>query len=72
MGLNVPPEGPGGVHTGSLNPGTGGVRDTYQPNLGSLASQAEYTAELEREAAEGKKGPITRLLRAVRRLFWGE
>jgi len=59
-------------HTGSLDAGTGGVRDTYKPNLGSIASQAQYTAELEKEAAAGKKGLIARLLRAVRRVFWGE
>ena len=50
MGLNVPPEG-SGWHTGSLNPGTGGVRDTYKPNLGSTGSQADYAAETEREVA---------------------
>jgi len=63
--------GPDGFHTGSLDPGTGGVRDTYQPNLGSIASQAQYTADLESEAIAGKKGLIARLLGALRRLVWG-
>ena len=64
---SIPPD----FHTGSLDAGTGGVRDTYKPNLGSIASQAEYTAELEREAIARKKGLIARLLDALRRLFWG-
>jgi hypothetical protein len=70
MGLNVPPEG-SGWHTGSLNPGTGGVRDTYKPNLGSTGSQADYAAETEREVAEGKKPLLTRIWTAVRRSIWG-
>jgi hypothetical protein len=28
-------DGGGGFHTGSLNPGTGGVRDTYDPDQGA-------------------------------------
>jgi hypothetical protein len=56
-------------HTGSLNPGTGGVRDTYKPNLGSVA-QAEYATELEKEAAAAKNGRTARFLRTLRRLFW--
>ena len=59
----------GGWHTGSLNPGTGGVRDGYKPNLGS-AAQAEYSANLEQEAAAAKKGRFGRLRRALRRFFW--
>ncbi len=54
-----------------LDPGTGGVRDTYQPNTGSIASQAQYTAELEKEARESRKGPLARFLRAIRRSIWG-
>jgi hypothetical protein len=33
--------------------------------------QAEYTTELERQAAAPKSGPVARLLRAVRRVIWG-
>ena len=54
-----------------LDPGTGGVRDTYQPNTGSTASQAQYTDEIEKEAREGRKGPLARFLRAIRRAIWG-
>jgi hypothetical protein len=71
MGFNstsTPPD----FHTGSLNPGTGGVRDTYDSGLHGTAFQAEYTAELEQEAT-AKKGllaRIGRLLGAVRRFIW--
>jgi hypothetical protein len=54
-----------------LDAGTGGVRDTYQPNTGSIASQAQYTAEIEKAAWEGRKGPLARFLRAIRRSIWG-
>ena len=54
-----------------LDPGTGGVRDTYKPITGGIASQAQYTTELENEAREGRKGPLTRFVRAVRRSIWG-
>ena len=72
MGFNstsTPPD----FHTGSLNPGTGGVRDTYDSGLHGTAFQAEYTAELEQEAPGAKKGlrgRIGRLLGAVRRFIW--
>jgi hypothetical protein len=59
-------------HSGSLNPGTGGVRDTYKPNLGSSWSQAEYAAETAEEGRAGKKSPLTRIWVAVRRSIWGE
>ena len=65
--LGGPPSG--GWHTGSLNPGTGGVRDGYKPNLGSIA-QAEYASDLEQGATAPKKGRIGRLVRALRRLIW--
>jgi len=74
-GLNLGPggvEGPGGIHTGSLDPGTGGVRDTYKPNLGSIASQAQYTEEIERDARAGKRRLLVRFLTALRRSVWGE
>jgi hypothetical protein len=69
--MDFTPDPHDGFHTGSLNPGTGGNRDTYKPNMGSLATQAEYTAELEREAAEGRKPLLIRVWRAVRRSIWG-
>jgi hypothetical protein len=54
-----------------LDNGTGGVRDTYQPNQSSTWSQAEYAAETEREVAEGKKPFLTRIWTTVRRSIWG-
>lgn len=69
--MDFPPDPQDGFHTGSMNPGTGGVRDTYKPNMGSLATQAEYTAQLEREAAERKKNLLVRIWRAVRQSVWG-
>ena len=63
--------GQGSWNTGDLNPGTGGNRDTYNPEAGSRTGQAEYTTELEREAAAPKRGPIARLLLAMRRVIWG-
>ena len=53
-----------------LDPGTGGVRDTYQPNAGSIASQAQYTAEIEKDGRQGTKGPLARFLRVIRRSIW--
>ena len=63
--------GHGSWNTGDLNPGTGGNRDTYNPEVGSRTGQAEYAPEIEREAAEAKKGLLARFLGAVRRLIWG-
>ena len=56
---------------GDLNPGTGGNRDTYNAEVSSRTGEAEYKAELEREAAKEPKGLLARLLRAVRRVIWG-
>jgi hypothetical protein len=39
----------GSWNTGDLNPGTGGNRDTYNPEVGDRTGQAEYSAELERK-----------------------
>ncbi|MGZ8563417.1 MAG: hypothetical protein ACXWWU_07335 [Candidatus Limnocylindria bacterium] len=58
----------GGWHTGSLDAGTGGVRDGYKPDFGTVP-QAEYSAQLEKEAA-AKKGRLARIGRALRRFFW--
>ena len=59
----------GSWHTGNLNPGTGGVRDGYKPNLGTIA-QAESTTDLNQEAVAAEKGRLARLLRFLRRLIW--
>ena len=56
---------------GDLNPGTGGVRDTYKPNEGSAWSQAEYAADTEREVREPKKPLLTRIWIRIRRSIWG-
>jgi hypothetical protein len=61
----------GSFNTGDLNPGTGGNRDTYNPEVGSRTGTAEYKTELDREAAEKKKGLLARVLGAVRRVIWG-
>jgi hypothetical protein len=55
-----------------LDNGTGGVRDTYQPDAGSTWSQAEYAEETQREVAAGKRRLLTRIWLAVRRSIWGE
>ena len=49
-------------HTGRLDPPTADYaeRDTYKPNMGSLASQAEYTSELEEDALLAKRGFLAR------------
>ncbi len=59
----------GGWHTGSLDAGTGGVRDGYKPDFSDVP-QAEYAAELDEEAAVTKKGRLARIRRALRRFFW--
>lgn len=65
----------GGWNTGSLDPGTGGNRDTYNPSQGSIASLAQHTADVERELAAGRKGLrglIARVLGALHRMVWGD
>jgi hypothetical protein len=69
MGFSMTPPPNDSWHTGSLNPGTGGARDGYKPNLGSVA-QAEYATKLDEEAAAAKHGRLGRITRALRRLFW--
>jgi hypothetical protein len=50
---------PGGEwRTGSLNPGTGGNRDTYMPEAGTLATQAERAAAAEHDARMGRRPRI--------------
>jgi hypothetical protein len=65
--------GPGGdgFHTGSLNPGTGGDRDTYDPDEGATWSQAEYAERTEDEVHGPRKPPLRRLYLAARRLIQG-
>ena len=63
LGDNYPP--------GDLNPGTGGVRDTYKPNPGSTWSQAEYAAATERESREPRKPLFIRIWIVFRRSIWG-
>jgi hypothetical protein len=70
--MDLPPGDQGGWHTGSLDPGAGGVRDTYKPDSGSAWSQAEYAKETEEETFAGRKPLLTRLWVAVRRSIWGE
>lgn len=57
----------------SLNPGTGGNRDPIKPYHDEISYQAQYTADLEQEAIEDKRGLpsrlIGRLLRTLRSLF---
>jgi hypothetical protein len=55
----------------NLDPGTGGVRDSYKPDLGSIASQSQYSDDIEKEARAPKKGLVTRILLAIRRSVWG-
>jgi len=48
-----------------LDPGTGGVRDTYAPSTGSIASQAEDAAHTERGVRQPKRNALSRSG------FWG-
>jgi hypothetical protein len=67
------PQGAGGdgFHTGSLNPGTGGNRDSYDPSQGSAWSQAEYARETLEDVSGPKKSILQRAWIAVRRSLWG-
>jgi hypothetical protein len=57
----------------NLNPGTGGDRDPIKPYRDEISYQAQHTADIEREEAEGKKPLpsriIGRLLATIRGLF---
>jgi len=64
-------EGGGGFHTGSLNPGTGGNRDSYDPSQGSAWEQAEYAKHTLEDVTGPKKSPLKRAWLAVRRSIWG-
>jgi len=65
--------GPGGdgFHTGSLNPGTGGVRDSYDPDEGATWSQAEYAERTMAEVSGPKKSFPSRLYLKLRSLIQG-
>jgi hypothetical protein len=64
-------DGGGGFHTGSLNPGTGGVRDSYDPDEGATWSQAEYAERTEEEVSGPRKPLLKRVYLAARRLIQG-
>lgn len=62
--------GSGGFHTGSPDPGMAWNRDTYNPEPGGPAEQAEYAAKTLREVEEDKRHPrgwIDRLLDVILR-----
>ena len=67
------PTGSDRFYTGRLDPPTADYaeRDTYKPNMGSIASQAQYTSELEADALIAKRGILARVWTAVRRSVWG-
>jgi len=60
-------------NTGRLDPPSADYaeRDTYKPNMGSIASQAGYTSELEEDALVAKRGVLARVWTAMRRSIWG-
>ncbi len=67
----------GSLHDGMPfpNPGSGGNRDTYNPSQGSIASQAQHTAGIEREAEDQRRGLsrlVARVLGALHRMVWGD
>ena len=64
-------DGGGGFHTGSLNPGTGGVRDSYDPDEGATWSQAEYAERTIEEASAPKQSFPRRLYLRLRSLIQG-
>ena len=65
--------GPGGdgFHTGSLNPGTGGVRDSYDPDEGATWSQADYAERTMAEVSGPKKSFPRRIYLKLRSLIQG-
>jgi hypothetical protein len=60
-----------GFHTGSLNPGTGGVRDTYDPDTGAAWSQAEYAERTADEVNGQRKSFAQRVYLKLRSLIQG-
>jgi hypothetical protein len=69
----VHPMGSDRFYSGRLDPPTADYaeRDTYKPNMGSIASQAQYSSELEEDALVAKRGLLARLWTTVRRSVWG-
>lgn len=67
------PMGSDRFNTGRLDPPSADYaeRDTYKPNMGSIASQAGYTSELEEDALVAKRGVLARVWTAMRRSIWG-
>ena len=53
--MSFGPGSSGGYPPSSLNPGTGGNRDPIKPYRDEISYQAQHTADLEREDAEGRK-----------------
>jgi hypothetical protein len=73
--MALPPSG--SLHDGMPlpNPGASGNRDTYNPSQGSIASQAQHTADIERELStrrKGLRGLIARVLGGLHRMVWGD
>ena len=60
-----------GFHTGSLNHGTGGVRDSYAPDEGAAWSQAAYAERTAEEAQAPRKSLARRVFLKVRSLIQG-
>ena len=65
--------GPGGdgFHAGSLNPGIGGVRDSYDPDEGAAWSQAEYAQETMDEVNGPRRSLLRRAYLKARSLIQG-
>lgn len=62
--------GPPGWPPGRVSPTLGGPTDSYRPHQDQISSQAQHTADLEREARDGRRGLaglLSRFLRALRR-----
>ena len=64
-------DGTGGFHTGSLNPGTGGVRDSYDPDEGATWSQAEYADRTMEEVTAPRRSFPRRVYLKLRSLIQG-
>jgi hypothetical protein len=74
MSMTGGPAGDGtgdGWHTGSLNPGTGGNRDSADIHEGGAWSQAEYAERTAEEVYGPKKPLMKRVYLAARRLIQG-
>jgi len=65
--------GGGGDRTpfSNLNPGTGGNRNAIKPHHDEISHQAQHTADLERDEAEGRKGLPSRIIGRLRATLRG-